>query len=100
MKQYTAFGSHGHITYDATGLVVDRYHNGSDEDYGDVARVDVAEYLAYNGELDDTDVLLIGWWTTDGKYEPPCQEHRQMLADEAPEYEAERLARVATLTNR
>lgn len=93
MKHYTATGSHGSISYDKTGAVV-----GGDG-YSDITRVDVAEYISYNGELDDTDILLIGYWTKDGNYEPPCHEHREMLAVEAPDYEAARLARVATLPN-
>lgn len=76
--QHTVTGSYGTLLVDdATGDVL-QYDGGGDcDEYKDIVRFDVAEYVEYNGGMDDTDILLIGYWTKDGVYEPPVHEERE-----------------------
>jgi hypothetical protein len=81
--QHTVAGSYGTLLVDdATGNVL-QYQNepnnvdeGTPPDYRTIVRFDVAEYAEYNGGMDDTDILLIGYWLEDGTYEPPVHEER------------------------
>lgn len=76
--QHTVAGSYGTLLVDdATGNVL-QYHSpdGSDE-YKDIARFNIPEYVEYNGGMDDTDIVLIGYWTESGQYEPPVYEERE-----------------------
>lgn len=80
--QHTVVGSYGTLLIDdATGNVL-QYQNEPDNvgdgggDYRDIVRFDVAEYVQWNGKVDDTDILLIGFWLEDGTYEPAEDHYR------------------------
>jgi len=76
---YNVNGSHGTLVVDgATGNVLQYLRNtATDVQYDNIAKFDIPEYVEYNGGMDDTDILLIGYWTKDGKYEPPVYEERE-----------------------
>lgn len=76
--QHTVAGSYGTLLVDdETGLVKQYRTTDESQEYADIARVDVREYCEYNGGMDDTDIALIGFWTYDGKYEPPDFKDRE-----------------------
>jgi hypothetical protein len=57
-----------------------------DEGYGDIAKIDIQDlrefYLYENLEGEAFDILDVGLWTKDGKYEGPVEEHRMGVAHE------------------
>lgn len=64
-------GSHGVLTaLTYNGQVVHYDNYGNPDEYADIERFDVAEYRRAYGKIEDTDILLIGYTTTAGKYEP------------------------------
>lgn len=69
-NQFVITGSYGHIVIDGiTGDVVSRRMDHPDyQSYDDIVRFDVAEYIAYNGGMDNTDINLIGYWIDTGEY--------------------------------
>ncbi len=78
--KYDIRGAYGLLEVDEKGNVLeytrDPYDTDEDEmdqedSYIRVARVDVDEYAKWFGEMHDTDILLIGYWTKDGEYEEP-----------------------------
>lgn len=75
--KYQAQGTHGFVEFDDFGMVTRR------EGYENVVRVDVAEFRAKYGELEDTDILDLGYWTVDGQYEPPEADFRDHLPQQA-----------------
>jgi hypothetical protein len=79
MGQHSVVGTYGKLFVDsATGNVVEwRHEPGCGDEYSSIVRFDVDEYVAYYGAMDDTDILLIGFWNEDGSYEPPVIEERE-----------------------
>jgi len=78
---FTIYGSHGTLTIDDHGTIIARNNDPhSDENYDFIERFDVDEYRKYAGKLEDTDILLIGYWCHDGAYEPAEEEHRNLIA--------------------
>lgn len=73
------YGSYGHLVVDeATGNVLEYVReDGATNEYADIVRFDLAEYAEYNGGLDDTDIVLIGFWTDAGKYCQPDYDDRK-----------------------
>ncbi len=86
-KTFTISGSYGTFTINDAGQVLSLIDRPEEDDsnYAEIERFDVAEYIEYNGCLDDTDILLIGYWTRDGVYEPPVHEHRKHIEKERSE---------------
>ena len=68
-------GSYGTLLVDATTGIVLQCQNDM---YSAIVKFDIAEYAAYNGGMDDTDIVLIGFWTDNGKYVPPIR-HRSAV---------------------
>lgn len=94
MKTSTGYSSCGTLVFDAdTGEVYPGYTN-LDADFGEIPiRVDLEEWIhRYPGEdiADGNDILDLGLWFADGRYEPPCESWRierdEMIKAEA-EYE-------------
>lgn len=89
MQTITVFGSYGKLIVNAdTGEVTDYIPEyGSTPDYVNIARVDLAEYrqwLATQGESalpELIDICAIGFWSTDGSYEPAIDDFRNNAWD-------------------
>ncbi len=85
--------SHGTLVIDAAGAILER-SDGSDE-LDDIDRFDVEGYKrrfnlpSLPGSID---ILFIGYWTKDGRYEPICEE-AVADAEKEPDYR-ERLERL------
>lgn len=76
--QHTVAGSHGVLLVDdATGNVLQYKADDGSDHYRNIVRFNIPEYVEYNGGMDDTDILLIGYWTDTGYYEPPVVEERE-----------------------
>lgn len=85
----TFFGNYGEIDVDAaTGeVVVYRPEEGGEPDYADIVRVDLDErrrwYAAKGLPLSDPqpggDILDVGFWTSDGTYEEPADDWRELV---------------------
>ena len=81
---YTIRSCHGEFQCDVAGFVTGRELKGSaNRALLQLKRFDVAEYQWHYGKMEDTDILLIGYWLDDGTYEPPEHSHRQMLLRDA-----------------
>jgi len=81
--RYQITGSYGMLIVDDIGKVVECRDNAdaTDEDnYRDIARVDVDEYAKHYGQMESTDILDIGYWNADGLYEPPEPDFRTTVA--------------------
>lgn len=89
--QWLIAGSHGELLVSETGEVLqyqrarvgELWENGvlqpptpPTDSYEDIRAFDIAEYIQWWGEMDDTDILLIGYWTIDGNYTPPEEDAR------------------------
>lgn len=76
-RTFKIFGSHGAVTIDGSGKVlnVDSYDRANPA-YEDIASFDVQEYMDHYGVMEDTDILLIGFWTDCGKYVVPDEDRR------------------------
>lgn len=84
-KTFKVDGSYGTLTIDDSGAILKRENEPEDDEesgYDNIERFDVQEYIQYNGRLDDTDILLIGYWNKDGSYEPPVYEYRKRIEKE------------------
>lgn len=96
-SEFSVQGSHGRMICNPDGTIksIDHEQEWTGE-YDNIAKFDVDEYLRYNGELDHTDICLIGYWTKDGKYEPPEQDFRDALDNDfgSEGFKAERLKRL------
>ena len=80
--QNTVSGSYGTLLVDATTGIVLQYNMDELDSYADIVKFDVAEYAAYNGGMDDTDISLIGFWTDKGEYVPPDLGDRECRGEE------------------
>lgn len=83
-KTYSVTGSWGTLVVDVGGHVIEVLDNeDADEDnnYHDIAQVDVVEYAQHYGRMEDTDILLIGYWDSNGAYEEPEHSHRELIAN-------------------
>ncbi len=79
-------GSYGHLTVDKESGKVLNYLieiGATGEEYADIERFDLEEYSKYYGKVEDTDIILIGFWTKDGNYEGVIDAERQYRKDEA-----------------
>jgi|SRR5712664_4800938 len=61
-----------------TGMVLEYDRSNSDsvcasDGYHDIARIDIPTFRKQWGypDVSEIDILLVGFWTKDGKYEPP-----------------------------
>lgn len=102
----TLCSSHGDFVFDAAGnfiekhlnkYVVEGFEGYKEEDHP--YRLDIAGHIKFYNDFDPTkfdsawDILDWGYWTKDGRYEPPCKEWREdviRLRKEAAEDEKER----------
>ena len=81
-KTFTVGGSHGELhVIISSGRVAERFNNAGCDDYDTIERFDVKEYRRYYGRTPEegeyVDILDIGFWTKEGKYEPAEEEHRE-----------------------
>lgn len=78
--EYVIHGSYGDVVCSPTGAVL-RIENRTSDAYDDILRFDVGEYAEHFGAMEPhTDILLIGYWLTDGSYEPPEPRARENVA--------------------
>jgi hypothetical protein len=79
-KLMSVISSHGELVIDENGNVLKDRSHYSDDALKKIVRFDLAEYrTAYPNYEGDTDILDIGYWMADGKYEPPEPEFRSVL---------------------
>lgn len=83
MSTYTVCSSNGELKCDRNGVVVEcACYQGGDEYIHRITKIDLDEYKATYGSIpiyNEFDILDIGYWTADGIYEPPCQDHRDNI---------------------
>jgi hypothetical protein len=89
--QYTIGSSHGELTINAEGTVIDRRLDNADPDGGEhlarITRFDLEEWrrLRGNPEVGHIDILDLGYWyiDADGKkaYAPPDEKWRSEIAE-------------------
>jgi hypothetical protein len=73
----TVCSSHGEISIDEAGMVVEEF-TSHDGELGFIEKFDLKQYaednnLSVDQLPDEIDILGIGYWTKDGKYEPPMK---------------------------
>jgi hypothetical protein len=92
-REFNVTGNYGTLYADkATGLVTCYVGDGCDSNdaegtagYENIVRFDVDEYRKHYGEVQDTDILLIGFWYTEGgveKYAEPEHDYRTHHAED------------------
>lgn len=86
--------SQGTLEVDDTGKVTGIIYNGKTGPVTidletityllSIERFNLSEYAEYYGKEDDEefDILDLGYWTTDGTYEPPVEEWRKQIEKE------------------
>ena len=65
VRTFEVTGSYGTLIVDSEGMVL-RYRMTADDSppaYTSITRVDTAEYARYYGQMEDTDIELIGYWS-------------------------------------
>ena len=84
-KTFYVFGNHGSLKVSYTGEVLEVSDNPhSDDSYAGIIHFDVEEWKrAYpDEELCDMDILDIGFWDSDGRYEGPEEDWREEFRDD------------------
>jgi hypothetical protein len=92
-KQYTVSSSHGKLTADADGYVIDRDLENDELDGGArvacIVRFDIVEWRRFWNNPDTCliDILDLGYWhadptTYENAYEPPNSEWRAEIAQQ------------------
>jgi len=90
--RYTIASSHGELTVDAEGFVIERRVDNDEADGGkhlkSITRFDLVEWRKHwgNPETDRIDILDLGYWHTDPKtntiaFEPPDAKWRSEIAE-------------------
>lgn len=79
---YTIQGSYGTFTVNEQGEILQIEFDEDPGNYGDIVSFDTKEYIEHYGQMNDTDILLIGYTTKDGRYEPPVDEQRKLVQQE------------------
>jgi hypothetical protein len=75
----TAVSSEGVLRFDSVTGQCDSSDFDADSPGGTPVRIDITELIFTYGELDDSyDILDLGYWTEDGRYEPPVQDWREL----------------------
>ncbi|XUX01228.1 MAG: hypothetical protein TUN42_04360 [Dehalogenimonas sp.] len=82
------YSSHGTLAVMDDGSVYRPDYAYDDNELKDIVKFDIEEYLrAYPDEpletIDSVDILDLGYWTKDGRYEPPDAYFRKEVADNA-----------------
>ncbi len=72
-------GSHGELMIDSEGYIVSAWHEDpQNPEYDNIHRFDLVEAGKYFGKLSASyDILDLGFWTKDGKYEEPSTDFRK-----------------------
>lgn len=89
IKTYEVTGSYGTLIVDSEGMVL-RYRQAPDSPpyYEHIKRLNTAEYARYYGQMEDTDIELIGYWhrptgAHEDVYAAPLAENRIFREQEA-----------------
>jgi hypothetical protein len=91
-RQYTVGSSHGELTIDAGGQVIDHHLDNDDADGGGhlarITRFDIAEWRRHwqNPTVSHIDILDLGYWYTDPQvqeiaFAPPDLKSRSEIAE-------------------
>lgn len=80
------YSSHGELTINEQGEVIECDCDNCDDNCIDnIAKVDVEEWKKYHNvtELptDGIDILDLGYWTKDGRYDEPAHDWRQLIIE-------------------
>ena len=83
-KSVEVFGNHGTLIVDtADGSIADYDPNPRSDEYKNIVRVNLDEWRThyYAEPFGRIDILDVGYWTDDGKYEPPDAEWRELMVE-------------------
>jgi hypothetical protein len=92
-KSIEVFGTYGTLTVDtADGLVTDYEPSASGDDYKIIKKVNLSEWRThyYAEPFGRIDILDLGYWTDEGRYEPPTADWRKLQVELQAEDEAYR----------
>jgi hypothetical protein len=84
MKTFKVSGSHGELKFDPkTGKTNNSDLLVTNSEYKNITKIDVIEYRKFYGYKrvsdmpTDIDILDVGYWQSNGDYEPPCADWRE-----------------------
>lgn len=85
MTKSTVHSSNGELVIDESGSVIVDESTYDNDNLKGIVRFNVKEYKKHypdEPEPGTYDILDLGYWTSDGEYEPPCTDWREQIRNE------------------